>query len=231
MKVSLWNRLLDLVSPRRCAVCGRRLGASQSVLCGPCQLHTPFTFFERSPYDNLMARLLWGRIDVERAAALFYYEPASPSSRMIFDLKYHGDYALGRSLGMLAARRFEAADFFSGIDALVPVPLTWLRRLRRGYNQSYEIACGVKAVTGLPVYNKVVRRVRFTQSQTTRRSAERWRNVEGAFSLVDAEKIAGCHLLLIDDILTTGATVTACARELLRAPGVRISILTLGCTR
>jgi len=231
MKTSFWNRLLDLVSPRGCAVCGRRLGVAQSVFCAPCELHIPFTFYERSPYDNPMARLVWGHISVERAAALFFYEPGSPASQMIYDLKYHGRYEIGRSLGQFAARRFDAEDFFSDIDALVPIPLTWRRRLHRGYNQSYEIARGVKTVTGLPIYNKVVRRIRFTQSQTARHSSERWENVEGAFRLVAPQKIEGCHLLLIDDIITTGATLVSCARELARVPGVRISILTLGCTR
>lgn len=231
MKTSFWTRLFDLISPRPCAICGQRLSPTESVICAVCHLHLPLTNLVSSPYDNPMARLFWGLFPVERAAAWFYYEPKSEVDEMIYDLKYRGHADIGEDLGYLVARRFDACGFFDGIDAIVPIPLTWQRRWRRGYNQSEEIAKGISRLTGLPIYNKVVKRVSFSGSQTKKSVWERQKNVEHAFQLTDGEKIAGKHLLVIDDIVTTGATVKACATELCKAPGVRISVLSLGFTK
>ena len=113
----------------------------------------------------------------------------------------------------------------------MPMPISWRRQWQRGYNQSVEIARGISKVTGLPIVNKVVRRQHFRQSQTNLNAMERKQNVEGAFLLTHGERIAHRHVLLVDDIVTTGATVTACAQELAKVPGVKISILTLGITK
>ena len=231
MRTSFWTKLLDVISPRPCAICGERLSTNELVLCGVCHMHLPLTHFEQKPLDNPMARLFWGRFPVERAAALFFYEPQAPVSRIIYDMKYHNMPEVARNMGILTARRFAASGFFDGIDALVPMPITWRRKWKRGYNQSYEIARGISEVTRLPIYKDVVKRVRFKQSQTRQHAWERLHNVDGAFRLVRPEKIGGLHLLLIDDIVTTGATATACACELAKAPGVRISILSLGLTK
>lgn len=231
MRTSFWTELLDIISPRACAICGQRLSANERVLCGVCHLHLPLTHFELHPLDNPMVRLFWGQFPVERAAALFYYEPQSPVSRLIYDMKYHHMPEVAENMGIITARQFAANGFFDGIDALVPMPITWLRKWKRGYNQSYEIARGISEVTRLPIYKDVVKRVRFKQSQTRQHAWERLHNVDGAFRLVRPDKISGRHLLLIDDIVTTGATINACARELAKAPGVRISVLSLGITK
>ena len=231
MRTSFWTKLLDIISPRACAICGERLSANELVLCGVCHMHLPVTHFEQKPLDNPMARLFWGRFPVERAAALFFYESQAPVSRLIYDMKYHNMPEVARNMGILTARRFAASGFFDGIDALVPMPITWRRKWKRGYNQSYEIARGISEVTRLPIFKDVVKRVRFKQSQTRQHAWERLHNVDDAFRLVRPEKIDGLHLLLIDDIVTTGATATACACELAKASGVRISILSLGLTK
>jgi ComF family protein len=134
-------------------------------------------------------------------------------------------------MGEIMARQMSKAGFFDGIDALVPMPLTWRRQWKRGYNQSMEMARGIKSVTGLPIYNKVVKRTHFRQSQTTQHAYERMMNVEDAFLLKKGGRIEGTHILLVDDIVTTGSTITACASELAKAQGVRISILTMGFTK
>jgi len=231
MRTSFWTKLLDVISPRSCGVCGRRLSANERALCGVCHLHLPLTHYEQKPFDNPLARLFWGQFPIERAAALFFYEPQAPVSRLIYDMKYHHMPELARDMSIVAARHFTAAGFFNGIDALVPMPITWRRQWHRGYNQSYEMAQGISEVTGLPIYNDVVKRVSFKQSQTRQHAWERLRNVDDAFRLARPEKIGGKHLLLIDDIVTTGATVTACARELAKAPDVSISIISLGLTK
>lgn len=227
-KVSLWHRLLDLLAPRLCVVCGRRLSPTEQVLCASCNMHLPRTGFQHDAQDNILARLFWGIIPVERAAALFYYEASSKNSNILYDLKYHDHPEIGEEMGRLLAREFTEAGFFDGIDLIVPVPLARSRERHRGYNQSRCIAEGISSVTGLTVYDRAVRRTVFEKSQTQMRHWERQENVEGVFQLVDAEAVRGRHLLLVDDVVTTGATMAACARELLTAGDIKLSLLALG---
>lgn len=231
MRTSFLTNLFDLIAPRTCVICGTRLSAQESTICVVCHLHLPLTHLEKDPYDNVMARLFWGVVPVERAAALFYYEPHSEVARLIYDLKYHGQADIGTDMGQIAARQFEGSGFFEGIDAIVPVPLTRKRKWQRGYNQSEQIARGVSEKTGLPVYTDVVRRKHFSKSQTKNSGWERQENVEDAFQLTKGSRIRGKHLLIVDDVVTTGATIKACANELCKAGGVRISILSLGLTK
>ena len=225
--ISFWSRLLDLVSPRLCAVCGRRLTVTERTLCAVCNLHLPRTGFQRDPLRNVMAKQFWGRIAVERVAALFYYEAGSAAGHVVYDLKYHDRPEIGHDLGRMMGREFMADGFFEGIDVIVPVPLAKKRQRQRGYNQSLMLAQGVSEATGLPIYNKVVRRTRFEGSQTQKGRWERLENVENVFELKDATSLRGRHALLIDDVVTTGATMVACARELLKVEGVSISLLAL----
>lgn len=228
MKTSFLTKLLDFISPRLCVVCGSRLSPEESLLCVRCMLHLPLTGFEKSPADNPLARLFWGQFPIERATALYYYEPQSEVAEIIYSLKYRSRPEIGRSLGHIMARQLQASGFFDGIDALVPVPLAPRRRRQRGYNQSEEIARGIAELTALPIYNKVVRRTQFDTSQTRLNPIERRDNVERAFQLADSELPAHRHLLLIDDIVTTGSTLTACARQLLKAKDVKLSVLAIG---
>lgn len=231
MKTSFWTKLLDLISPRLCVVCGTRLSPEQSVLCSHCFLHMPLTDFSSSPYDNPMARLFWGQMPVERATALFYFEPKSELAELIYSLKYHDRPEVGEHMGRIMARMLQGDGFFEGIDALVPMPISRKRQRQRGYNQSEEIARGISQQTGLPVWKGIVKRQNFTVSQTQLSHFERQENVADTFKLVDADRAAHRHLLLVDDIVTTGSTISACGRELAQAPDVRLSVLTLGFTK
>ena len=228
MKIRPWHRLLDLLNPRLCVVCGRRLSLTEQVLCVSCNMHLPRTDFHLNAYDNTLARLFWGIIPVERAAALFYYEAHSETSSILYDLKYHSHPEIGHEMGRLMAADISASGFFDGIDMVIPVPLARKRQWQRGYNQSLYIAKGISRETGLPVYDKVVCRTKFEKSQTQIGHRERRENVEDVFKLKDADSIRGRHVLLVDDIITTGATMAACARELLKAGNAKISLLSLG---
>jgi len=228
MRISFWSRLLDFVSPRLCVVCGRRLTITEQIICASCNLHLPRTGFQHDPLRNVMAKMFWGRIPVERVAALFYYEAGSQTGQLVYDLKYHDSPEIGVTMGRLMASEFMIDGFFEGIDVVVPVPLAKKRQRQRGYNQSQMLAQGVSEVTGLPIYNKVLRRTRFEGSQTQMGRWERLENVENVFELKDPASLQGRHVLLIDDVVTTGATMVACAREILKAEGVRISLLALG---
>ena len=226
--ISFWSRLLDLISPRMCVVCGRRLSISEEVICGKCNLHLPRTGFQQDPYENIMAKMFWGQIPIERATALFYYEPHAETANILYDLKYKNHPEIGEVMGQMIARELQLNNFFEGIDAIVPIPLAKKRQRQRGYNQSDELAKGISEATGLPIYNKVVRRNAFEGSQTSLGRWERNENVENVFELRDAETIQGKHLLVVDDVVTTGATVIACSKELCKAEGIRISVLSLG---
>ena len=229
--ISFWHRLLDLISPRACVICGRRLSISEEVICGTCDLHLPRTGYASNPYDNEMAKRFYGRIPIERAAALFFYEGGSEVSRIIFQLKYHGHPEIGVEMGRRTAAEWTESDFFDGIDAIVPVPLARKRERERGYNQSMEIARGVAEVTGLPVWSRVVRRKKFSGSQTHLGQLGRLENVAEAFELIDGDMLRGKHILIIDDIVTTGATIHACVNAMKSVEGLRVSVLSLGVTK
>ena len=231
VKISFWSRLLDTVAPRLCEVCGKRLTVTEEALCAVCNLHLPRTGFQLTPLDNVMARLFWGRIPVERVAALFYYEAGAGASKLIYSLKYHDHREVGRVMGRMAAAELMPSGFFEGIDVLVPVPLSRRRQWQRGYNQSAELCRGLSEITGLSVETGAVCRKSFSKSQTRLGRWEREENVEGVFLLKDGSAVRGKHVLLVDDVVTTGATATACGRVLLEAGSVRLSIFSLSFTK
>ena len=228
---AMLTALLDFISPRACRICGKRLSTAEQEICTVCNMHLPRTGYAESPLDNNMARRFWGRFNIERAAALFFYEAHSAPARLIHDLKYHGKEELGEWLGRTAAEEFDDHGFFEGIDIIAPVPITWKRRWKRGYNQSVAIARGVSEVTGLPVREKVLKRTHFSHSQTQLSVSERMENVEDAFRIRQHGGIEGKHILLIDDIVTTGATASACATELQKAGAGKVSVMSIGCTK
>lgn len=236
--ISFFSRLLDFVAPRLCPVCGRRLSVTEETLCASCNLHLPRTGFTTSPEDNEMARLFWGKLTtadswycpVEQAAALFRFEPSSPSSHLIYDLKYHFHPEYGEMLGKMVAKELPDS-FFKDVFTIIPVPLSRKRKAQRGYNQSEMIARGISEVTGIGISTDIIVRKTFQESQTKKQWHERMENVENAFQLKKGERIAGRRILVVDDVLTTGATIMACCRELLKAGHVSIHVLTICFTK
>ncbi|MBQ7471209.1 MAG: ComF family protein [Prevotella sp.] len=229
--ISFWSRLFDLICPRACVVCGRRLSIQEDTICLCCLLDLPRTNCFEDFLDNDVARVFWGRIPIERAASFYYYTPQSEASRMIYQLKYHDHPEIGTTLGRIFARELLPQLFFQGMDAIIPVPLAKKRQRQRGYNQSAAIAQGISEETGLPLITHAIERISFSQSQTTKQRWDRNENVEQAFRLKDAQAVSGRHILLVDDIITTGATLCACAKELLQAPDVQVSVLSIGFTK
>jgi ComF family protein len=228
MKDSFWSRLVDLIAPRACVVCGGRLGIHEFFLCGSCNLQLPRTNYADNPYENDMARLFWGQLPVERCAALFFYQGGSGPSQILYELKYKNHPEIGEFFGRMIAEEWNDTGFFEGIDLIVPVPLAKERQRQRGYNQSLHIARGIGSVTRLPIVTNAVSREQFVESQTQKDRWQRNENVEGCFRLNDGSALKGRHVLLIDDVVTTGATICSCGREMLKAGDVRFSILTIG---
>lgn len=240
--VSFISRIIDLIAPRQCPVCDNRLGPYEEVICASCNMRLPRTEFFRDPVDNEMARLFWGRIPIERAAAWLRFEPHSEVARLVYAMKYGHHPDIGETVGELMVQELEtykyhddraeeAFTFFEGIDAIIPIPLTSKRKRQRGYNQSETIAQGISNKTGIPILKDVVRRTSFHESQTQKDWWERKANVQNVFHLVIPDKIVGRHILLVDDIVTTGATIISCAGELKKAGNVRFSVLTIGYTK
>ena len=228
MKDSFWSRLVDLIAPRACVVCGGRLGIHEFFLCGSCNLQLPRTNYADNPYENDMARLFWGQLPVERCAALFFYRGGSGPSQILYELKYKNHPEIGEFFGRMIAEEWNDTGFFEGIDLIVPVPLAKERQRQRGYNQSLHIARGIGSVTRLPIVTNAVSREQFVESQTQKDRWQRNENVEGCFRLNDGSALKGRHVLLVDDVVTTGATICSCGREMLKAGDVRFSILTIG---
>ncbi len=228
LKISFWNRLINLISPRACTICGNRLGLHEDILCGKCNLHLPRTHHVRQPYDNEMAKLFWGRLPIERAAALTHYASGSQVSNIIYQLKYGHRPETGIVMGELIAKEFIPFHFFDDIDLIIPVPLAKPRQRQRGYNQSEMIAEGVSHVTRIKMDKGIIIRTIHTDTQTHKDRWERADNVKDAFDVVHPDKLRNKHILLIDDVATTGSTLCACGRRLVEEEGVRISILTLG---
>ncbi len=225
MTTSLPQRILDLVMPRACCICGQRLAPEEHDICMPCLRHLPLTDHLLQPYDNDLAKVFWGRVEgIEKAAAWMYHQAGSQALYPIYQLKYFHRQEKGVTLGRLLGKEMVESGFTDDIDCLVPVPLAPARQRQRGYNQSEMIARGIGEVCGRPVVTDAVRRTRFAESQTTKGRWGRNDNVEGAFELRHADKIRNLHVLVIDDTITTGATICACAHALAQAGGVSISV-------
>lgn len=220
---------LSLIYPRLCEVCGDRLVEGEEHLCLQCRCDMPLCEFT-SYTDNVMHQRLMGHTPVERAASLFYYYRDSTYARLIHAAKYENRPQVAQWLAEGFAGRLKAEGFFEGIELLVPVPLHPSKQRRRGYNQTHYIARGISAVTGIPMAD-VLEAVSRHSSQTRLGAYGRWINARENFAVNRPVEIGSRHILLIDDVLTTGATLLACIEAVHKAaPTARISVLTLAVT-
>lgn len=223
--LKFFSSFFDLIAPRTCCVCGRRLDVNEEVICTVCFLHLPLTNFLDNPYDNDMAKVFFGRIrHLEKAFALLYHVPHANSARPIYRLKYNNQPDLGTSMGYIMGKKMKESGFFDDIDAILPIPLAKKRLKERGYNQSEMIALGMHDAVGLPIIKKAVKRLSFRGSQTQKDRWDRAENVENAFEITNPDKIKGRHVLIVDDVVTTGATVCALAKLIESIEGVKISV-------
>lgn len=219
-----------LFFPQTCAVCGGMLGEKENYVCVHCHAHLPRTYYYLEE-ENEVARLFWGKVPLTRAASYFYYSKGSDYCQILYQLKYHQCKEIGEVMGRCMAAEMQTSMFFSGIDLIVPVPLHKKKEHQRGYNQCEWIAKGVSGVTGIPVNTSGLIRDVYNPTQTKKSAYERWENVENVFSVIYPEEFAGKHILLIDDVLTTGATLCACASVLKELGKAEVSILTLAVSR
>lgn len=217
---------LSLLFPRCCVVCGRPLAKGEECLCTMCNIELPRTDYHLRK-DNPVEKLFWGKVPLERATSFYFYRKGSDFRQILHQLKYGGQKGIGAIMGRYMAAELQQSGFFEGVDVILPVPLHKKKQQIRGYNQSEWIARGITAVTGIPIDTEAVVRRKNTETQTRKSSLERWENVEGIFELHRAETLVGKHILIVDDVLTTGATTVECASCLTGIEGIRISVLTL----
>jgi ComF family protein len=184
------------------------------------------TNFEIHP-NNPVEKDFWGRLPIVNASALLYFTKESLVQQLMHQLKYKGNKDLGLQLGRLMGNALKNAARFNEIDALVPLPLFPSKEKKRGYNQATILCEGIAEILSLPVLNEVITRTQHTETQTKKGRIERWKNIEGKFQLIDPQAIQNKHLLLVDDVVTTGATLEACGNELLTAENVKLSVATL----
>lgn len=222
-----WIRsVVSFFFPKCCIVCEAPLSPSEEKVCTKCLINLPRTHFHLRA-DNPAEKLLLGKFDFVRGTSFFYYHKGSDFKKILYNLKYQGDRQLGEVMGRIIGAELVQQHFFEGIDAIVPVPLHKKKLKQRGYNQTEEVAKGIASLAHIPIDNTSIVRELPSESQTRKSVFERWKNVEGVFILKHPENLAGKHILLIDDVLTTGATLTACAACVEEVQGIKISFMTL----
>lgn len=223
------SAFIELFFPRICALCGNHLFEREDAICKSCLRRLPKTGFEENPFHNPMNQLLWGRAKVETAFALYYYRKGESVQQLLHLLKYKGYTDVGVELGRKLGQALKSGKF-PVFDLIVPVPLHPKKMRIRGYNQSEVIAKGISEILKIPVDPVNLHRRKHTATQTKKGRFERWENVEGIFDLHDPQKYLGCHVLVVDDVTTTGATLEACLQPLNQVPYAKASIATIGCT-
>ncbi|MDT8401863.1 MAG: ComF family protein [Bacteroidales bacterium] len=233
--MSRWNKIVliadDFVSllfPRLCQACGEPLVRNEDILCTRCMLELPRTNYHLER-DNRLEQSFYGRCYIENAAAWTYYRQGGKARKLIHRLKYGKVKPIGPFLGRLYGNILKGSDFCSNIDCILAVPLHSSRERRRGFNQSSLIAGGMAAALNLPFYGNVLRRTEASDTQTNKHRYDRWENVAGIFEVCDPGAIEGKHVLLVDDVITTGSTIEACANELLKIKDVKVSVAAIAC--
>ena len=229
--MNLLNDIRDFFFPRICVCCGKLLSAQEEGLCISCLASLPLTGILNTP-ENEIERRFWGIFPIERATSLYYYARGGLVSSVLHGMKYHGRKHLCIQMGRIMGTALRNTGFFDGIDFVIPVPLHKNRMRERGYNQSELLARGISEITSIPVVTDVMRRIHNNATQTNKSAFERWENTEGLFGVTEkAALLSGRHILLVDDVLTTGATISACLDAMKIVNSVRVSVITLAWTK
>ncbi|MCW3075136.1 MAG: ComF family protein [Flaviaesturariibacter sp.] len=222
----LKDSLLHLAFPHLCEGCGTDVVATDHFLCLQCLSSLPETAFHLHS-ANPIEKLFWGRLPLRYATAQYYFTKESMMQHLMHQFKYRKAKELGAYLGGLMGQSLASSNRFASIDALIPLPLFKGKERKRGYNQATVLCEGMATAMGKPVLKEAVVRLSHTESQTTKNRIERWQNMEGRFQVANPKALEGKHLLLVDDVVTTGATLEACGRAILEVSGVQLSVATL----
>ena len=225
--VKQWTSdLFGLLFPNLCNACGTALFRHEKLICLKCLYDLPFTDYHQYA-DNRVAKQLWGRLPLNAAMAMLYFRKGAKVQNLIHNLKYNGRTDVGVLLGNMLGERLKTAMLYQDIDLVIPVPLHRKKYRSRGYNQSTFIAEGIAAQMGIDVSEDHLIRNKVTESQTKKSRYNRYENMTDVFKVNSPEDIIGKHILLVDDVITTGATLEACANSLLAIGAIKVSIAAL----
>lgn len=231
LAMGIWKRISEAFMPRQCAICRHRLLDSESLICSECAMQLPAIDLHGTSQDNNLARLFWGFFPIEGAATAYKYISGSVMTGLLHSMKYGHNAPLCQFAGQLMTMNDMIMNVLKDADVLIPVPLTVARQRERGYNQSEQICLGISRTTHLPVITDVLIRTKFTESQTAMTAEERIENIKDAFTIANTQLIEGKHIIIVDDVITTGATVSECILQLRNVPNLRISVLSFALTR
>ena len=226
MKFNPFVDFIDLMFPNLCVVCGNNLQKNEHQLCLSCLVDIPRTNYHLIE-ENPIEKRFWGKVPVYRATSYFFFQKGSSFQKLLHILKYKGNKEIGEIMGKYAAVDLLDTPDFASIDLIIPVPLHPKKQKLRGYNQSEWIGKGISIILNKPQDTSTLIRVKENPSQTRKSVYERFENTEGIFKLSDSTILEGKHVLLVDDVLTTGSTLEACILALLETAGIKISVFTL----
>jgi len=228
--MTILSDFLSLFYPRICMACGNTLFKNEEVLCTFCLFHLPKTNFHLEK-DNPVSMTFWGRVPVYSAAACYYFRKGGKVQHLLHQLKYNGQKEIGVYIGKRYGHDLKQSEFFKTVDCVLPVPLYWKKERQRGYNQSEMFASGLAEAMNIELNTNTLLRIKASETQTKKSRFGRWENVKEIFEVKNAEHLAGKHLLLVDDVITTGATLEASIHALLTIPEVKISIAAIAFAR
>lgn len=216
-----------LVYPTTCLICSDELSSEKSPICSFCQQEMHYTQFEKYKEPTMLDTIFWGRVPLVATYALLYFEKGKSTQKILHALKYQSNPNVGIEFGKEIARKIKTIDLFKDIDLLLPVPIHPKKEFERGYNQSEQIAYGLSTVLSVKMDTKFLKKQIHTGSQTKRGRFARWDNVADNFVLRKHTKVPK-HIAIVDDVITTGATIEALARSIQKNyPDIRISIISL----
>lgn len=224
-----WTDLLSLVYPRVCCACGKSLFKHEEAVCNRCFVSLPRSNFHLQP-ENPVQKLFYGRVAVKFSASFLLFQKRGGVQKMLHALKYRSRPEVGQLLGKWYAQDLKRAGVFTDCELIVPVPLHVNRLRKRGYNQSEWIGKGLAGELNIPLVSDVLTKTLFTETQTFKSREERWQNTLHSFGLADPARISGRHVLLVDDVITTGATTEACIAQLDKAGCASVSVASIAYT-
>jgi ComF family protein len=221
--------ILALLYQHNCEGCGTYVLNDNAILCTKCLFELPETGFCNT-VNNPVEKIFFGRLNITNATAAYYFTKDSLLQHLMIELKYRNNKDVGSFLGKQLGYQLQESQRFNDVDVVVPLPLNPRKEKKRGYNQSLIICEGIASVWQKPVLKNVVIRTQFTETQTQQDRIHRWLNMQNVFAIKDTNSLEGKHVLLVDDVITTGATLEACGAAILKIPGTKLSIATVAWT-
>ncbi len=223
---SIFDSVIGLIYPDYCPGCGTPLSSGEHYICTKCISDLPFTYFNNSR-KNIVSELLWGRIkQLERTYSLCYFAKKSNLYKLIHNLKYEHKPEIGVELGIYLGNELQKTNM-TDFDTIIPVPLHLKKEKIRGYNQSEKIAEGIASVMNKSIDSKSVIRIIYTETQTKKNKDERWENVKNIFVVKKPENLKNKHILIVDDVITTGATIESMSNQMSKIQGIKISVASI----